>query len=544
MANAEFQAPLVQTSSEGLKYLTDAGHDELLHWVTSTTDQVYAFTADADPLMVSAAMARLSRNANDARTIVADEFYNKGEKDQELIGRVVNDFADDSVMQLFPVQMGFDNISNIATKAVERGRFGSYLEQSSRYIRFDRRDTSGEFRYHKPAELDTQTAAEYKESLDDIFEIYSDLYQKAFEHIMATSPVPKDKQGLAWKNACSAQALDSVRGLLPAAANASVGFEGSAQSVFNMLLHLESENLPELQKLGKAALSAVRGVAPVFFERVDMPLRGQLASDNKRFTRADTRALADRLMADRGFEVIQGAHVKLLGVDGSEDELIAKILTDGSRYSYEQSAETVATLTDAEKQEVIETYVGTRYNRRVKPGRAFELPHYLFEIQCDYGAFRDIQRHRVVDGFEWQPLQPYLGHSRPSVIDDTGLTEEYERAFEISQRAYELLESRGYQDQAQYATLFGHYMRATTKVNARSLTHTAELRTSPQGHDSYRKVYQDMYKAVEEVHPNVAKAMIFINQEDDPKFNLARLGAEEAKERKMAAQAIALELDK
>ena len=494
--------------------------------------------------MVSAAMARLSRNANDARTIVADEFYNKGEKDQELIGRVVNDFADDSVMQLFPVQMGFDNISNIATKAVERGRFGSYLEQSSRYIRFDRRDTSGEFRYHKPAELDTQTAAEYKESLDDIFEIYSDLYQKAFEHIMATSPVPKDKQGLAWKNACSAQALDSVRGLLPAAANASVGFEGSAQSVFNMLLHLESENLPELQKLGKAALSAVRGVAPVFFERVDMPLRGQLASDNKRFTRADTRALADRLMADRGFEVVQGAHVKLLGVDGSEDELIAKILTDGSRYSYEQSAETVATLTDAEKQEVIETYVGTRYNRRVKPGRAFELPHYLFEIQCDYGAFRDIQRHRVVDGFEWQPLQPYLGHGRPSVIDDAGLTEEYERAFEISQRAYELLESRGYQDQAQYATLFGHYMRATTKVNARSLTHTAELRTSPQGHDSYRKVYQDMYKAVEEVHPNVAKAMIFINQEDDPKFNLARLGAEEAKERKMAAQAIALELDK
>lgn len=144
-----------------------------------------------------------------------------------------------------------------------------------------------------------------------------------------------------------------------------------------------------------------------------MPLRGQLASDNKRFTRADTRALADRLMADRGFEVVQGAHVKLLGVDGSEDELIAKILTDGSRYSYEQSAETVATLTDAEKQEVIETYVGTRYNRRVKPGRAFELPHYLFEIQCDYGAFRDIQRHRVVDGFEWQPLQPYLGHSRP-----------------------------------------------------------------------------------------------------------------------------------
>jgi thymidylate synthase ThyX len=544
MAQLESETPLVQTSSEGLKSLTDAGHAELSHWVTSTTDQVYAFTTDADPLMVSSAMARLSRNANDARTIIADEFYSKGSKDEELINRVVNDFGDDSVMQLFPIQMGFDNISNVATKAVERGRFGSYLEQSSRYIRFDRRDSSGEFRYHKPAELDALTAAEYKDSLDDIFEIYSDLYEKTFKHIMATSVVPKDQQDPAWRRACSAQALDAIRGLLPAAANASVGFEGSAQSVFNMLLHLESENLPELQKIGKAALGAVRQVAPVFFERVDMPLRGQLASDNKRFTRADTRALADRLMAGRGFEVVQGAHVKLLGVDGSEDELIAKILTDGSRYSYEQSAEVVATLSDAEKQEVIETYVGTRYNRRVKPGRAFELPHYLFEIQCDYGAFRDIQRHRVVDGFEWQPLQPYLGHSRPAVIDEAGLTADYERAFEISQQAYEMLASRGYEDQAQYATLFGHYMRATTKVNARSLTHTAELRTSPQGHESYRKVYQDMYRAVEAVHPNVAKAMKFINQEDDPEFNLARLGAEQAKERKLAALALSAESEK
>tara|TARA_B100000378_G_C18036616_1_gene409239 strand:+ start:180 stop:1796 length:1617 start_codon:yes stop_codon:yes gene_type:complete len=528
------KSPLVSKSSEGLLSLTDEGREALTPLVTSTEDQVYTFTDSASTIMVAAAMARLSRNPNDLRTIMADEFLSldDDEKDEALLRRVVTDFGDDSVMQLDNLQVVFEGVSNLATKAIERGRFAAYLEQSTRYLRFDRRDENGNYRYHTPEELDFDTKELFEEGIDQIFDIYSELYVKVREHIENTSSTPEEERGAAWKNACHAQACDSIRGLLPAATKATVGVAGSTQAIYNMILHLESEPLQEHKKLGRSALAAVRQVAPVFFERIDMPERGGLISDNKESTRANSKDLAVNLVEKYGgIEQTEGTYVKLLAAYGSEDELIAKILADRSAYAYEDMVELVGSLSASEKEDVISTYVGERYNRRVKPGRAFELPHYAFEIVCDFGAFRDIQRHRAMDGVEWQELQPYLGHTTPKVITDAGVEDEFERAFAVGQNLYETLKERGYDEQAQYATLFGHNMRFNFVINARSLTHSAELRTTPQGHPSYRKVYQEMASEVEKVHPTIVKVMSFLNQGEDEE--LARLGAELAKQRRL-----------
>ncbi len=533
MTEREDATPLVRKTDEGLLKLTDHGHEQLAPWVTSTTDDVYAFTGEADPEMVAAAFARLSRNSNGVRAIIGDEFFDKDNKDSALLRRVVTAFGDDSVMQLYPVQVVFEDISNIATKAVERGRFGAYLEQSSRYLRFDKKDEDGNYRYHRPEEFDEDTAELFKEKLDEIFDIYSELYQKLFEYMLENTTKPEDDKDIpAWKNACHAQACDAIRGILPAATTATVGFEGSAQALYNMILHLESENLPELNTIGRAALTAIRSVAPVFFERVDLPTQGGLISDNKSTTRTNSREHSKELLESFGVtEQETGTYVRLIKAYGDEDDLIAKIIADSSQMSFGQIEEVVAQLTDEQKREIVDVYVGERYNRRVKPGRAFELPHYLVEVQCDYGAFRDIARHRAVDAFDWQQLQPYLGHAKPEVIDKAGVTDLYESAFSISQELYENLSGRGYVDQAQYATLFGHNMRFTLMVNARALTQSAELRTTPQGHPSYRKVYQDIYAAVEAEHPHVARVMTFLNQGEDPE--LARQGAEIAQLRKL-----------
>jgi thymidylate synthase ThyX len=534
MSEQGSSAPLVEKTNEGVLKLTVAGREQIIPLVTGVDDQVYSFTNEASTTMVAAAMARLSRNANDLRTIMADEFLGSGdtEKDTALLRRVVTDYGDDSVMQLDNLQLVFEGVSNIATKAIERGRFAAYLEQSTRYLRFDRRDEDGRYRYYTPEEFDDDTKALYEEKMDGIFDIYSDLYKKVRAHIEANDPTPEAERDGAWRNACHAQACDSIRSLLPSATKATVGVAGSTQAIYNMILHLESEELPELKKLGRSALSAVRQIAPIFFERIDNPERGGLISDNKETARANSRTLATDLVEQfGGIEQEPGTAVKLLATYGSEDELITKILSDNSQYSYDELAKLVAGLSDDQKQTVIKTYVGERYNRRVKPGRAFELPHYLFEVQCDFGAFRDIQRHRAVDSLEWQKLQPYLGHSRSKVIDDAGLVDEYEKAFALSQEAYELLTERGYEAQAQYATLFGHNMRFTFLINARSFTHSAELRTTPQGHPSYRKVYQQMAQEAEKVHPNIIGAMTFLSQAEDP--DLARLGAERAKQRKL-----------
>lgn len=524
---------LTGKTDEGLLYLTAKGKKRLSPWVTDIDGAVYAFKQAADPQAVSAAMARLSRNANDLRTIIASEFMDDKARELGLLRRVVNQFGDDSVMQLYPVQMVFEGVSNLATKEIEWGRLAAYLEQSTRYLRFDRKDSEGNYAYVVPAELDGETAKVYKQSLDEIFDIYSSLYTQLKAHIMEHTDVPEAEQDAAWRTACHAQACDGVRSLLPAATKATVGVVGSAQAINNMIQHLRAHELPEMHDLGQKALGAVRQVAPVFFERTDLPTRGDLIVNHHRQTRSQTAALASRLLGSlTGATIVQGPYVKLLGVDDSEDGLIAKILADTSTYPYEAIQATVSTLSPKQKQNIINTYVGERYNRRAKPGRAFEFPHYTFEVQCDYGAFRDIQRHRLVDGLEWQPLTIVLGHATPSAVKAVRLEKAYRRAVEVSEELYQTLKDRGYADQAQYATLFGHTMRFTVKMNARSLIHTAELRTSSQGHPSYRRVYQDMYDLVAQVHPAIAKAMRFVSKDEDEK--LARLGAERYSQAKFA----------
>lgn len=519
---------LVSKNDDGGLSLTEAGEDRLKPWVTSTKENIYAFLPEADTQTVAAAMARLSRNSNGLLTIIADEFLGPGKdnKDTDLLRRVVSAFGDDSVMQLYPLQMVFEGVSQLATKEIEWGRLAAYLEQSTRYLRFDRKDENGNYAYVIPEEFDEATAELYKKYLDEIFDLYSESYSKLYEYITTTADTPKEERDGAWRRACHAQACDGVRAMLPAATKATVGTVGSSQAVNNMIFHLSSHELPEIQTLGQKALTAVRQVAPVFFERTDMPTRGELISNHMRTTREATSVVAERLLAGHKHTHETTPYVKLLSIDGSEDQLITKILTDASTFSYQEVEAIVAGLTDAEKDEALAAYVGDRYNRRAKPGRAFELPHYFFEVQCDFGAFRDIQRHRMVDGLEWQPLQTGLGHVKPEVIDQAGLTELYEHVFSLSEELYNELHERGFTRQAQYATLFGHIMRFNVKMNARSLMHTAELRTSTQGHPAYRRVYQEMHDQVAAVHPHIAGAMRFVSTDEDEA--LARLGAERA----------------
>lgn len=528
--HAEQKVELVKKGENGRFFLSEAGREALEGWVTDIDGEVYSFFPEADDLMVSAAMARLSRNPNDLRTIMANEFMGQGDKKAELLTRVVTEYGDDSVMQLYGMQLVFEGISNIATKEVEWGRLAAYLEQSTRYLRFDVKDESGHYSYYTPEEFDAKTAKQYEAYMDQIFDIYSELYAKMYVHIQSTSAVPESERDAAWERACHAKACDSIRALLPSATKATVGMVGSAQAMHNMIIHMDAHPLPEMNRLGEKALSAVRAVAPVFFERTDRPDRGKLISNHQAETAKNVRDLVAELLKSHEAEPKTGISVELLSADGDEDALIVKIISDASDQPFEVIQPLVKAMSDAEKQEMIETYVGDRYNRRAKAGRAFEYPHYSFEIQCDYGAFRDIQRHRMVDGMEWQTLQTELGHVRPSIIDEAGFTDLYEKAFSLSKEAHDTLVTEGYSLQAQYATLFGHIMRFSMKINARALMQSAELRTSQQGHASYRDIYQRMHAAVKKVHPNIAAAMKFVSMEEDEE--LARLGAERYQQQK------------
>jgi hypothetical protein len=167
--------------------------------------------------------------------------------------------------------------------------------------------------------------------------------------------------------------------------------------------------------------------------------------------------------------------------------------------------------------------VGERENRRHKPGRAFERIDYRFDVLSDYGAFRDLQRHRLLT-IEWQPLTPHHGYVRPELVDAAGAAGAFDAAMARSASLYAALRDP-FPDQAAYAVAMAYRMRYAMQFNAREAIHLLELRSGSQGHPAYRRVALEMHRLIAEQagHRAVAEAMTHMTT-DAPE--LERLEAE------------------
>jgi thymidylate synthase ThyX len=515
----------------GRNKITTDGYKYLEEIVTDIEGPVYAFYGKASPLLVAAAMARLSRRGSDLRETFLDEFALTGEEDASgLIHRVVTAFGDDSVQQLIGLHIVIENASILLTKLLEWGRFAAYLEQSTRYIYYDEKDEQGNYKYYVPANLDKTDTAAYKQAQDEIFNIYSKMVHRLTDYVRQRNPEPNDpREKIAWRGATKAQACDAIRPVLPASTKSTVGIFGSSQAIESLILHLLSEDLHEARIVGKQILKEARKVIPAFLERADKPDRGGATTAYRANTREAVRALAQAHLMTKSKAV--NKQVSLVDYwPKDETEVVPYLLFEQSTLSSKEIKEKIKKLSKKQQLSILNTYVGTRLNRRHKPGRAMEFPHYLFEIVADYGTFRDLQRHRVVDGWEWQKLGIEYGYELPDLVKEAGLEIDFKRCFEIAEKLYKSLETK-YPAEAQYAALLGHRIRYRFMLNARAAFHFIELRSSPQGHPGYRKITNEMHEHIKRVHPEIAKAMMFVNKDEDPK--LSRMAAELATQYKL-----------
>lgn len=523
--------PLVSKDEAGRFRITEAGNRYLDEAVTSTAGQVYAFREKLSPMTVAAAMARLSRRGDDMRVTILDEFANKADKDAQLLGRVITAYGDDSVQQLAGIHVVVEGATKLITKHLERGRLAAYLEQSTRYIYFDQKDANGRYRYYTPASFDADTKLKYEQTMNYIFGRYSEMVHILTDYVRANSTVPAAERDVAFNGATRAQACDAIRAVLPASTTTTVGIFASGQALESLIMRLRGENLPEARDIGQQLLDEARKVMPVFFERADKPDRGGATTAYRATTRSDVQRLADEYLPGNHADIVEP--VQLTDVwPRNELSLVADMLYDHSDLPLEELRGIVDSWPYDRKAEVLEAYMGERLNRRHRPGRALEKAHYSFDIISDFGTFCDLQRHRMVDDLEWQPMTPRYGYEVPSLVEEAGLADAFEDCFDASLQLYSLLQARGYGAEAQYATLLGHRMRWKVTYNARTAFHLHELRTSPQGHPIYRQLVRLMHDKVASVHPLLASHMKFVNEGESPE--LTRLAAERYTQFKLA----------
>jgi thymidylate synthase ThyX len=487
-----------------------------------------------------ALFARYSRYPGTLRRLFLDEFAeslpglpasfegDEGRRAAELYERVFLEYGDDSVAQLGGAHVACEWTSNVLTKLLQRPRLASYLEQSTRYIAYDRpMSPGGGYRYYR----DETLGPGYERAMDRLFEIYSESLPLVREWVASTFPPPEPGGEGAHRRAVNAKALDLLRGLLPAASLSHMGIFASGQAYEQMVLHLLAHPLPEARAYGEMILCELEAVMPSFLSRVRRPERGgrwveQLAARSGRAV-----AAAERLGL-RDEPEPAAASVRLVAVDGDERRLATALLMEESTRSEADVRAAVDRLSGEELAALIAELVGARENRRHRPGRGLEAVKYRFEVVSDYGAFRDIQRHRLLT-VQWQELTPRLGADMPEEVGLAGCGGAYSDALEVSERAWEDLRAAGAGPAAQYSLCLAFRLRYVLDMNAREAMHLIELRSGAQGHPSYRAVAQEMHRLIADVHPSVAAAMQHVDLTTEPR--LERLLAEMRTEAKREA---------
>jgi len=270
-------------------------------------------------------------------------------------------------------------------------------------------------------------------------------------------------------------------------------------------------------------LEELQKIIPSFVARVPREDRGGRWVEYLRERAEAAAAAAARLGLTEPSEQEAAPSVRLVRAHGTEDELLAALLYEASAVGEQEALRAVASLLPAERHALLRELVANRENRRHRPGRGFETLSYRFEIVSDYGAFRDLQRHRLLT-CQWQRLSPDLGADVPHEVAEARLGGEYARALEVSRAEYERLRGEGLVEEAPYALCLAYRIRYVLELDARAALHLVELRSGREGHPSYRAVALQMRDEIAGVHPGVAAAMSFVDESTEPR--LERLLAE------------------
>ena len=511
----------------------------LAPYFTNLDGPVFALV-NLPEVVKGALFARYSRSAKSLRRLFLDEFLEQvGEaarapsigttRADRLYERVFSEYGDDSVAQLGGVHLACEGASNILTKVIEWGRLMAYLEQSTRYVPYTDRP-GGRWKYHVPAELDDHPLRpRYVQTLDCAFETYARWIEPMREYWSVRVPRPAGDGEGPWRMAIRAKALDSLRGLLPAATRSNLGIFGTGQGYEALLLRMRAHPLREVQDYAALMLAELNKVIPAFLKRLDLPERGGVWSRYLATTREEPEQVARRLL--EGIEPEPRAEVTLTDFDPEgEVKVVAAALYAVSELPDDELLAIARKLSAEERQQVLAAYVGKRENRRHKPGRAFERTAYRFDVLGDYGAFRDLQRHRLLT-LEWQPLSPRHGYVTPEELDEAGALAEWTQVMKDSAALHGALTGAGLIAVAPYAVAMAYRVRFYMELNAREAMHMIELRTTPQGHPAYRRICQQMHRLIAEQagHRALAAAMQYADLSGGES---GRLSAERAAERR------------
>ncbi|MDD5178295.1 MAG: FAD-dependent thymidylate synthase [Candidatus Nanoarchaeia archaeon] len=437
------------------------------------------------------------------------ETKNATEKAIQFMERWVLGYGHSSVAEGAVIGLGLEGVSILATKVIEDNRLCSFIEKSTRYVSFD---TSSFY-----IDEDLKNSEFYKEIeqyLTFLFQVYLEMHEPVLDYIKSVAPFIPDMNKAAWERACAARRFDAIRYVLPACTKTSLGWTVNARQLAHAISKLKSHPLKEMQTIGDKLKEEATNVLPSLLRYADK-------KDYFIKTRKEMNWLADTLnISDQNNEPVKLVY----GSNNADDLIICSILYRYKKEPFENIMNKVRIMSYEEKEKIFDTYL-KNMSEFDYPMRELEHAQFTFDIIIDYGAFRDLQRHRICTQTS-QLLTTNLGYDIPKDIINAGAGEKYKYVMEAAKEIYEKV-SKKYPLQAQYLLPLGFKKRYIVTMNLREIYHFVKLRTIPLAHESYRKIAYKIYEIMKERHPLLSKYLVCNYTEEE----LGRLKSEEKTER-------------
>ena len=502
-----------------------------------------------------ALMSRYSRTDKSMRRIFLDEFLKNKNRGEEFYDRVLLEYGDDSVAELGEAQIAIEGLSNIAVKKIEDRRIGlSYLEKSSRYVAWNKKE-KGKYRFYRDSKITKSKFGDlYEETCNFSFDVYSRNIEPMIKYIREKYPIEKysfkdskdnkeklfpklkiesdiKSANMIYRGSTKAKALDILRGLLPASTLTNVGITGNGRAFEYLLTVLGSSELKEEQDLASKIKKELETTIKSFVKRADDKY-GKAYQKYLKDVKNKSKLITTKQIKSKS---TKGVFTKIVDYEPEKnaiDKIITSIMYEQSpSTSYQNIFQQVKKISKQEKIKIIQEFTKLRTNRRHRPSRAFENVYYTFDLCNNFGMFRDLHRHRALT-LERQLLTTNHGYSIPNEVKILGIDKDFKDVMNKTKDTFEKM-SKKYPEQGQYVVNFGYNYPYFMKFNLREACHLIELRTIPQGHIDYRRVAQQMYNQINKVHPILSQIMKFVDMKE---YDLERFESEkrtEAKRKKL-----------
>ena len=486
-----------------------------------------------------AMMSRYSRTANlDLRDLYSKEFKNNSERAEDFYKRVFLDYGDESVAELTTAQLGIQNVSNILSKLIEEPRIGlSYLEKSSRYVRYDKKGKDG-YLFLKSYDAGIEkNGEEYDNYCNELFKFYSKSYDELMDYFKEKYPIDDfffeidgesykysdikdiDDKSVekSYKTSLRSSVLDEIRSILPASTLTNIGISGNGRSFISLIERLTGYGTQESIKFADLIYNELKNEMPEIIDD---------ATSKHGIEQIEYNMSRDLIgyREQQNFGSINT--VSLLDYEDEENAINKALKLMVYRYYGDYNS---IDLTKEEKERLLNNLISIRKNRRHKIGRPFEAINYLFQVNTNYGAFRELQRHRFMSIVR-KPLSVYYGYDIPETINKTeDLKNDYVTLMEKARNLYLDIKEKNGPDLAQYIVPYAYRYPVAFNINLNELTYFIELRSNAQVHPDLRTVALKMYNEVKRVHPQLSRLIKFVDESD---YKLGRLPAEFKKETK------------